>query len=104
MSDDQQDPFAQWCIVELLGHRRLAGHVREVQLAGAGFLRLDIPATANHSEQTQLINPTSVYALHPVDESTARAVAQGIRSEPVHRWELPSAGPDPDGDNTWEVE
>jgi hypothetical protein len=36
-------PFGEWCVVELLGHRRLAGYVQEVQLAGTGFLRLDIP-------------------------------------------------------------
>jgi hypothetical protein len=88
ITDDADATFAHWCIVELLGHRRLAGHVREVQLAGAGFLRLDIPATDGHAAQTQLVAPGSVYALHPVDEATARAVAAHSRPEPVHRWEL----------------
>jgi hypothetical protein len=81
--------FDEWAIIELLGHRRVAGRVREVQLAGAGFLRLDIPATDGHAEQTQYIAPGSVYALHPVDEGTARKVAEYSRPEPVHRWELP---------------
>jgi hypothetical protein len=83
--------FAHWCIVELLGHRRLAGFVQEVQVAGAGFLRLDIPATEGHEAQTQIISPGSVYALHPVNEVTARAVAASFRPEPVHRWELAAA-------------
>lgn len=78
--------FDEWCIVELLGHRRLAARVREIQLAGAGFLRLDIP-----DGQTQLVSPTSVYALHPVDETVARAAAAHCRAEPVQRWELPVA-------------
>lgn len=98
MTDQQNPPFAEWCIVELLGHRRLAGHIREVQLAGAGFLRLDIPATNGHSAQTQYIAPGSVYALHPVTEAVARAVAASSRPEPVHRWELPAV-PDPDEDD-----
>lgn len=104
MTEANQDPFAHWCIVELLGHRRLAGHVREVQIAGSGFLRLDIPATGDHGEQTQLINPSSVYAMHPVDEATARTVAGSFRPQPVHRWELPTAGLHTDHDpDEWEV-
>ena len=37
----QAAPFEGWAILELMGHRRLAGYVREVELAGAGVLRLD---------------------------------------------------------------
>jgi hypothetical protein len=88
-----------WCIVELLGHRRLAGHVREVQLAGAGFLRLDIPPAGTDAGRTQYIAPGSVYALHPVTEDTARAAASAWRPQPVHRWELPSAAPDKSPDS-----
>lgn len=40
------DPFEGWAILELMGHRRLAGYVREVELAGAGLLRLDVPGPA----------------------------------------------------------
>lgn len=77
-----------WMIIELLGHRRFAGRVREVQLAGAGFLRLDVPAAGDSPARTQYVSPSSVYALHPVDETTARRVAQAWRSEPVTAWEM----------------
>lgn len=33
--------FEGWAIVELMGHRRLAGFVREVSMFGASMLRLD---------------------------------------------------------------
>lgn len=85
---ETQQPFAEWAIVELLGHRRLAGYLQEVQLAGAGFLRLDIPEADGDPARTQYIAPGSVYALHPVTESTARAAARQWRPEPVSRWEL----------------
>ncbi len=90
-----QPVFDEWAVVELLGHRRAAGRVREVQIAGAGFLRLDIPPTDGHPEQTQYIAPGSVYALHPVSEDTARTVAGLWRPQPVHRWELPAAATEP---------
>ncbi len=86
--DDAPATFDEWCIVELLGHRRLAGRVREVQVAGSGFLRLDIPAVGHDAARTQYIAPGSVYALHPVAEATARAAAGRWRPEPVQRWEL----------------
>ncbi len=82
--------FDEWCILELLGHRRLAGRVREVQLAGAGFLRLDVPSTKGHGEQTQYVSPGSVYALHPTTEDIATAAAARFRPAPVQRWELPA--------------
>jgi hypothetical protein len=76
----------EWMIVELLGHRRLAARVREVQIAGTGFLRLDVPDGA-----TQYVAPSSVYALHPVSEQVCRGVAAHCRPDPVQRWELPAA-------------
>lgn len=102
MTQTDQAPFDEHCIVELLGHRRLAGRVREVTLAGAGMLRLDIPATDGHDAQTQYISPGSLYALHPTTEAIATAAAARFRPDPVARWELKAldaaplpAGPDP---------
>jgi hypothetical protein len=41
MSDER---FKGWAILELMGgHRRLAGYVQEVELAGHGMLRVDVP-------------------------------------------------------------
>ena len=96
-----ESTFDEHCIVELLGHRKLAGRVREVQLAGAGFLRLDIPATPGHGPETQYIAPGSVYALHPTTEAIATAAAGNFRPQPVSRWELERAKtiePDEDDD------
>lgn len=103
MTGQEQPTFDEWAIVEMLGHRRVAGHVREVQLAGAGFLRLDVPATPGHDAQTQYISPSSVYALHPTTEAIATAVAARCRPEPVRRWELPAAPErNDDPDDPWE--
>ena len=37
---------------------------------------------------TQYYSPSSVYAITPTSEETARTVAHGIRHAPVRRWEL----------------
>jgi hypothetical protein len=85
--------FAEWVIIELMGHRRLAGFLTEQEIAGKGFLRLDIPGQPG---ATQLYNPTAVYAITPTTEDIARAVAATSQPAPVQRWELPAAPRDDD--------
>lgn len=97
MADDR---FQGWAILELMGHRRLAGWVTETELAGQGVLRLDVPhesdaadeAAEEHGEDlwlaTQFYAPSALYCLTPTTEDVARALAARNRPEPVHRWEL----------------
>ena len=79
-----EETFADWVILELMGHRRLAGHLTEQEIAGRGFLRLQMDSA------TQFYNPSSVYAITPTSEATARAVMATCQPAPVQRWELPA--------------
>lgn len=91
--------FAEWAILELLGHRRLAGYLTEQQIGGATFLRIDIPsAEPNTLTATQYYAPSAVYGITPTTEDVARKVAAGSWSAPVQRWELPAAEPDEEAD------
>lgn len=85
-----------WAILELMGHRRLGGYVRPVEVAGKGFLRIDVPTTDTNNENgpwsaTQLYSPDAVYCITPTTMSMAKAAANANRIEPVSRWELPQA-------------
>lgn len=84
------EPLQGWFIVELMGHRRLAGWVTEQTIAGAGFLRVDVPGigTDDGKVATQFFAPSSVYAMTPTTEAMARRVALDCRVEPVKEWEL----------------
>lgn len=84
----ENEIFAEWVILELMGHRRLAGFLTEQEIAGKGFLRLEVPGNPG---ATQLYNPTSVYCITPTTEDIARRLAEGNRPAPVQRWELPPA-------------
>lgn len=110
------DTFSEWVILELLGHRRLAGFLTEQQIAGASFLRLDIPTDkpcegcepgdadpcqACHGlgsvlTATQFYAPGSVYAITPTTEDIARAAARYSRPAPVQLWGIEAAKDDPD--------
>ncbi len=90
---ETNEKFEGWAILELMGHRRLGGFVRETQIAGAGFLRIDIPSDGGANDITQFYPPSSLYGLTPVTEPMARAVARQNTQPPVSRWELQAATP-----------
>jgi hypothetical protein len=83
------DAFEGWAIVELMGHRRLAGYVTEEEHFGTAMLRLDVhgadPAAA---VVTQLYGGSSVYCLTPTTEDIARKLGERLRPAPVSRYEL----------------
>jgi hypothetical protein len=88
MSEETKNRFADWAILELMGHRRLAGFVQEAELAGAGLLRIDIPSAP---PVTQFYGVSSVYCLTPTTEEIARGLARSVSVQPVHPYELPAA-------------
>jgi len=79
--------FEEWVILELMGHRRLAGKVTDAVIGGGAFLRIDIPGK-NGQQTTQYYSPGAVYCITPTSEDIARLVAEQSQPEPVYRWEL----------------
>lgn len=88
-----ENGFKEWAIVELLGHRRIAGRVTETTVAGAPMLRVDVP-----DGFTQFYSVAAVYSITPATEADVRVVASLVNVEPVHVWELPTQTLDADSD------
>lgn len=40
---ETRESFTGWAILELMGHRRLGGYLSEQEIAGAAFIRIDVP-------------------------------------------------------------
>ena len=92
-----QAPPEFWAILELMGHAQLAGKVTEVQLAGKGFLRVEVPEVrakrrgfyGSPDTETiipafsQLIAPDSIYRITPTTEANASAAAQQYTVRPL---------------------
>ncbi len=83
--------FVGWSILELMGHRRLAGYLSEQTIAGASFLRLDVPGEGDAVIATQFYAGAAVYCITPTTEAIARAIAKQSEPSPVQRWELEPA-------------
>lgn len=97
---DTAEVFEGWAILELMGHRRLAGWLSEATIGGGSFIRIDVPSDDEAAAgATQFYAPASVYAITPTTEDVARSVARRNQPAPVQRWELPAlaeAKPDDD--------
>lgn len=88
-NEAKTESFEEWALLELMGHRRLAGRVSEQRIGGQAFIRIDVPDTDAGKGFTQFYNGPAIYAITPTTEDVARAIAEGIRAEPITRYDLP---------------
>ena len=82
--------FEGWVILELLGHRKLGGYVKEEVIAGTAFLRLDVISDQGKPVVTQFYSSSAVYCITPVDKELAILFGTKNQPVPVTRWELPT--------------
>lgn len=87
MSEETKS-YEGWSILELLGHRRIAGFVQQVDMFGAAMCRIDIPGPDGKVAATQIYSGSAIYCLTPTTEEVAHAVALRNQPQPVQRWEM----------------
>lgn len=83
------ESFDAWAIVELMGHRKLAGRVSEQIIAGCPLLRIDVPESEKAAGFTTFYGASSIYSLTPTTEAICRAFSAAHRERPVQAYELP---------------
>jgi hypothetical protein len=79
-----------WAVLELMGHQRLAGFVREVALGSAAMLRVDVPETEGIPAFTKFVAPAALYAFTPCTQEVAMAVIKRDRVTPVTLFAMPA--------------
>lgn len=77
-----------WCIVELMGHAKIAGMCTEQNIAGTNMLRVDVPETDEQPAFTRFFGSAAIYSINPVDEQTARAMALKIEALPITSYDI----------------
>lgn len=88
MAMTDSEKFEGWCIVEQLGHKRLAGYVSEQVVGGTAFIRVDVPGPDGKPVATQFLSGGSIYAITPCTEDLARKVALNCIVQPVTEWDI----------------
>jgi hypothetical protein len=84
--------YEGWAIVELFGHKRMAGFVSSQEIAGGSLVRIDVPETTGSvtdgapptKAYTKLVGVAAIYGITPCEESVARLAARSIE-----RWNDP---------------
>lgn len=67
-----EEPAQEYAIVEIFGHRKLAGRIMEVERFGAKLLRIDIPTEGDFAKgfTSQFYGGSSIFSLTPTDLAT----------------------------------
>jgi hypothetical protein len=72
-----------WAIVELMGHKTLAGRLTRDEMLGQALLKLDIPAVGDYPPFTRHIHPQAIYEITYVSQEAAIMVAAELEENPV---------------------
>ncbi len=89
MSEPTSEKLDTFAILDLFGHQQIAGRVADVLIAGASFVRVDVPATDSDGQYTRYYHPNAIYSIAPCTEEVARAKAARLQARPVQVYELP---------------
>lgn len=86
MTDAAHQPaeFEGWAILELMGHRKRPGWVKEVELAGTKMLRVDIPVDGAEAGETvtEFYGGPAVYCLRPASKEVVLHAAGRYGADP----------------------
>jgi hypothetical protein len=103
LNSEGKPPFAQWCVVEVMGHHSVAGYVTEEVVFGTALVRIDVPEIPERrytrrswsgepssevveppiAAHTVYYGPGSLYSLKPTTEEAARARARQLRVKSI---------------------
>lgn len=79
--------YEGWAIVEVFGHRRLAGLVRQVNQFGTVMMRIDIPKDKDTFEAAQFYGGAALFSVTPCTKEAAR---EENTPRPIARYALPN--------------
>lgn len=83
MQQDQTEQ-GQWAIIQLFGHKTLAGLVSKSEMLGQALLRIDVPATTAQPAFTQLYGDKAIYSVTFVSEEVAKKTAEAVQMNPIN--------------------
>lgn len=89
MTDTSEQAYEGFALVELLGHRRSAGMLTVVEMAGIKMLRIDTPDPSGEDGKyiaTQFYPPGALYCISSSDKATVLEVVNRrsyVLPEPV---------------------
>lgn len=95
VTESADDPL-EYAIVEIMGHRRIAGRILEVERFGTKMIRIDVPKEGDFAKGfvSQFYGGPSIFSVTPTDLATV--CKENKPYEPARRY---IAAPDADDDD-----
>ena len=101
------EPSKGWCVLELMGHRKLAGWISD----DAGLVRVDVylqdPGIDRPQVRpiaTQWYGQAAIYCITATTKANCLALTKSHQPQPIGRWELPERAGLDDADRAGEDE
>ena len=79
----ENEEKGQWAIIELLGHKVIAGYLSKDESFGIPLLRIDIPETSSQPAFSRHYSSSALYGITYVSEEVARMTAEQCKENPV---------------------
>lgn len=85
MDETEKTPIdnGAWVVLEIFGHKTVAGFMKLDDLAGKQMLRVEIPAVGDFPAFTRHYSPDAIYSITYVSEEAAVMVAAQIEDDPI---------------------
>jgi hypothetical protein len=72
-----------WVIIQLFGHKVMAGYATKEEPFGLPMIRIDVPETEKFPAFSKHISPQAVYDIAYVSETAARKTAEAVQADPI---------------------
>lgn len=73
-----------WVVLELLGYRTVVGRLTECEIAGTGFLKIEIPDKEDGFQRVQYYAVGAVYCITPTTEAECRVKRPPLLTVATH--------------------
>jgi hypothetical protein len=84
----------QFAVVEMMGHRKIAGAIKQSELAPGALIRVDVFGSNGEIERTEHVGSSAIYDITICSEQTAKAVAIANNPQPSFAYDVMKPRPD----------
>lgn len=88
MNAQPNEQIQQFAVVEMMGHRKIAGAIKQSELAPGALIRVDVFGSDGHVERTEHIGTSAIYDITICSEQTAKAAAIAHCPEPSFAFDI----------------
>ena len=90
----EKEPKREFAVVEMMGHRKIAGEIKQSELAPGALIRVDVFGANGEIERTEHVGSSAIYDITICSEQTAKAVAVANSPVPSFAYDVMKSRPD----------